>query len=215
MNVITCDQRSPEWHQARLGKLTGSVVGEAFATIKGGAWGAGRRNLRIRLVLERLTGRSQENGFHSADMDRGIELEDAARRAYEAETGRLVEPVGFVQHDALLTGCSPDGVIGSLDAIEGVIEIKAPKAATHLDYLRGGLPRDYYLQIVHSLWLTGATWGDFASYCPEFPDALRLKITRVTVTDAERAAHELAVRLFLSECEKEEHDVRALVAVPA
>lgn len=207
MRVITCDQRSDQWHQARLGKLTGSRVGDAFATIKKGE-AASRRNLRLQLVLERLTGRSQENGYVSPDMERGTLLEDDARAAYEAETGILVQSVGFVQHDELLAGCSPDGL-----PHQGLIEIKCPKAATHLDYLRGGLPQNYREQITHGLWLTEAAWGDFVSFHPDFPPALRMKITRLYAKNLDLAAHELNVRLFLTEVDKEYADVAQLAGV--
>lgn len=210
MRLITCAQRSDEWRTARLGKLTGSRVSDAFAKLKSGGEAAGRRNLKIQLVLEQLTGQSQENGYQSSDMLRGIELEAEARAAYEAETGIVVTEVGFVQHDELLAGCSPDGLTD-----DGLIDLKCPKAATHLEYLRGGLPLEYRLQLVHGLWLTGRAWAEMISYHPAFPPPLRLKITRIAATDTDVAAHELNVRLFLSECEKELAEVRALMAVPA
>jgi hypothetical protein len=208
--IIHADQRSPEWVAARLGRLTASVIADAFAKTKSG-WGAGRKNLRTRLVLERITGQSQENGFVSADMLRGIELESEARATYEIETGRLVSPVGFLSHPELLTGASPDGFVDA----DGVIEIKCPKAATHLEYLRGGLPEEYRLQILQCLWLSGRAWGEFVSYHPDFPAPLRLKITRVTATAQELHAHELAVRLFLSEVDAEEREIRGLMTAAA
>lgn len=211
MRIITCAQRSPEWVACRLGRLTGSRVADAFATLKSGKGeAAGRRNLRVQLVLERLTGQSQENGYTSYDMERGIELEGDARAAYEAETGIFVEPVGFIAHDTLMAGASPDGLTS-----EGGIEIKCPKAATHLDYLRGGLPHEYLLQSIHGLWLTGRAWWDFVSYHPAFPEPLRLKVTRIAAATIDVKAHELNVRLFLDEVEKEVEAVKALMAVPA
>jgi len=208
--ILPCDQRSPEWASARLGRLTASRVADAFATLKKGGEAAGRRNLRVQLVLERLTGRAQEDGFLSFDMERGIELEAEARAAYEAETGIMVESVGFVMHDELMAGCSPDGLTA-----DGLIEIKCPKAATHLDYLRGELPNEYFLQIVHGLWLTGRAWGDFVSYHPDFPEQVRLKRTRIQASDIDFPAHELAVRLFLSDVDREVESVAALMGVPA
>lgn len=207
MRVIDCMQRTPEWVAARLGRLTGSCVSDAFATRKDKAEAAGRRNLRVQLVLERITGQSQESGFQSDDMRRGIELEPDALLAYEAMTGAIISPVGFVAHDDLMAGCSPDGFVS-----DGLVEIKCPKAATHLDYVRDGLPREYFLQIVHSLWLTGAAWGDFVSFHPTFPERLRLKVTRVYASETERKAHEILVRAFLSEVDKEEASVRALMS---
>lgn len=182
---------------ARLGRLTSSCAADAFATIKKGE-AASRRNLRVQLVLERLTGRSQESGYTNFDMERGILLEADARRAYEAVTGTLIDPVGFIAHDELMAGCSPDGLTA-----DGLIEIKCPKAATHLDYVRGEIPGDYRTQIAHSLWITGKAWADFVSYHPDFPDHLRLKVTRLWARDLDLTAHEVAVRCFLSEVDAE------------
>lgn len=206
MKVIDCPQRSPQWFAARLGRLTGSRVADAFATRKDKTEAAGRRNLRIQLVLERLTGKPQEKQFISQAMERGAQLEADAVAAYEAETAVFIEPVGFIAHDDLMAGTSPDGLIGD----DGGVEVKCPEAAAHLDYLRGGLPNDYYLQCVHGLWLTGRAWWDFVSFNPEFPPELRLKRTRVTATDTERAAHEVNVRAFLAEVDRETEAVRSL-----
>lgn len=206
MTVIDVPQRSPEWFAARLGRLTASALGDAFATTKSG-YSTSRRNLRLRLVLERLTGKSQESGYTNAAMERGVLLEPEARAAYEAESGLLVDEVGFIIHDELLTGASPDGLIGE----DGGIEIKCPGAAAHLDYLKGQVPQDYILQIAHSLWLTGRAWWEFASWNPDFPEPLRLKVQRLYAKDLDLKAHELNVRLFLDEVSKELAEVQALM----
>jgi len=209
VKVITCDQRSPEWFAARLGRLTASSLGDAFATTKSG-YSTSRRNLKLRLVLERLTGKSQENGYTNAAMERGVLIEPDARAAYEVESGLLVDTVGFIVHDELLTGASPDGIIGD----DGGLEIKCPGAAAHLDFLKSEvIPNDYQLQVAHTLWLTGRAWWDFVSFNPDFPEPLRLKVQRLRATDVNMAAHELAVRLFLSEVDKELADVQALMGV--
>lgn len=210
MRIIECAQRSPEWYAARLGKLTGSCVGEALATRKDGKEAAGRRNTRLRLALERITGKAQDNGYESRAMHRGAELEAVAIAAYEAETGIFVEPVGFIEHDTLAAGCSPDGLTS-----EGGTEIKCPEISAHYDYLRGGLPREYYLQCVHGLWITGRAWWDFVSFHPDFPEPLRLKRTRILAADVDLVAHELSVTLLLSEVEKEIAGVLALMPAGA
>ncbi len=210
MKVHTCAQRSPEWHAIRLGKLTGSCVAEAFATRKDKQEAAGRRNTRLRLALERITGKPQENGYESKAMQRGAELEAAAIAAYEAETGVFVEPVGFIEHDTLLSGCSPDGL-----TTDGGTEIKCPEISAHYAYLRGGLPNEYYLQCVHGLWLTGREWWDFVSFHPDFPEPLRLKRTRIHAATVDLIAHELSVSLFLDEVQREVEAVQALMTTGA
>ena len=200
MKVIHADQRSAEWFTARLGKLTGSRAADMLATIKSGE-AAARRNLRVQLVLERLTGRSQENGFVSPAMQQGIDREADAAALYEGLTGRLLSTSGFLQHDTLAAGCSLDGHVGDY---EGIIEIKAPLAATHFEYLRTGLVPDIYRkQIVHGLWISGAWWCDWLSYQPEFPEPIQVKLVRVERNKDEIAAYETKARAFLAEVDQE------------
>jgi len=94
MIVLNIPQRGPEWVAARLGRVSGSDAADLIATLKNGGEAASRRDLRVRLALERITGQSQESGYINADMTRGIELEPLALAAYEAQTGGLGQPVG-------------------------------------------------------------------------------------------------------------------------
>lgn len=212
--VINAEQRSAEWFAARCGKLTGSCAADVFAKVKSGE-AAGRRDLRTRLVVERLTGQTQDDGgFVSKDMQRGTDLEPEAFAAYEAETGTMVQRAGFLLRSDLPVGCSPDGVIGDYD---GILELKCPKAATHLRYLRapGTLPAEHVAQVHHALFVTGAAYVDFCSFDPRFPPDLRLFLVRVTRESVDLAAYELAVRLFLDEVQKEYDDVQRLRVVAA
>jgi putative phage-type endonuclease len=207
--IATPDQRTPAWYAARVGKLTASRASDMLATIKTGE-AAARRDLRMQIVCERLTNMSQDNGFVNAEMQRGIDKEADARAAYEAQTGALVQPVGFLQHPELLTGGSPDGEIGNYS---GLVEIKCPKSATHLSYLRSRVvPKEYLAQIQHQLWLTGARWCDFVSFDDRFPEPLRLVIVRVTRESVDLKAYELLVRLFLTEVDREYAAVAELAA---
>jgi len=212
MIALCPDQRTPDWYAARLGRLTGSAASDMLARIKTGE-AAARRDLRLRLVCERLTGQSQEDGFVSPAMQHGIDLEPVAFAAYESATGHMVNRVGFLAHDDLPAGCSPDGEIGGF---VGIVELKCPKSATHLKYLRAGtVPSDYLPQITHNLWVTGAAWCDFASFDDRFPPSLQLFRVRVERNDAEIASYELMVRAFLAEVDAELADVagRATAAV--
>ena len=198
--VLKMDQRSPEWIAVRLGRLTASRAADMLSTIKHGE-AASRRNLRVQLVLERITGRSHERGFQSQAMQHGIDREAEARGAYEAMAGHLLQNTGFVSASDLMVGCSLDGHVGDF---EGLIEIKCPLSATHLDYLKTGVvPGEYLKQITHGLWITGAQWCDWMSYDPAFPEPLRAKLVRVTRDEAEIAAYEQAALAFLAEVETE------------
>ena len=175
---------------------------------------AARRDLRTRLVVEQLTGQSAENGYINAEMQRGIDKEPDAIGAYEALTGQLVEPVGFCSHDELPAGCSPDGQINGW---RGLLELKCPKSATHLSYLRarGTVPTDYLHQIVHNLWITGAQWADFVSFDDRFPAPLQLVVIRVAWKADQIASYELMARTFLSEVATERAEVEALAMAGA
>jgi putative phage-type endonuclease len=195
--VIDCAQRSPEWFAARAGRLTGSVAADIFATLKSGGEPACRRDLRTRLVVERLTGRPQEDDFQNADMRRGIELEPLARKAYEARTGNLVEQTGFLAHTDLLMGCSLDGHVGDFD---GIVELKCPRSARHFAYLKAKtVPTEHTYQIAHNLFVSGAAWCDFVSFDPTMPDKLQVFVVRVARDEKAMASYEFAARQFLKE----------------
>jgi len=194
--VIDAPQRSPAWQQARLGRLTSSRASDMLAVIKSGE-AAGRRNLRVQLALERITGQAQAPTYQSAAMLQGIEREAEAAGLYEALTGTLLRSTGFLQHGSLMVGASLDGHVGDF---AGVVELKCPNAATHLEYLTTGvIPGDYRKQIVHQLYVSGARWCDWLSYCPEFPIGLQVKLVRVERNDQEIASYALAAALFLKE----------------
>lgn len=204
-DIITAPQRSPEWRKARLGRLTGSSAADMLATIKSGE-AAARRDLRLQLVTERLTGEPQDTVYVNADMQRGIDLEAAARGAYESATGNLVQESGFLSAHDLMVGCSLDGHIGDM---EGICEIKCPKSSTHLRYLRSSTaPADHLAQITHNLWVSGAQWCDFVSFDDRFPEKLRLVIRRVLAEELDLAAYEAKARAFLAEVDTEEAALR-------
>jgi predicted phage-related endonuclease len=207
VKIHTIDQRSPEWFALRAGRLTGSAAADMLATIKGKGEAAARRDLRLRLVCERLTGIPQEDAYINAAMQRGIDKEADAIAAYEAETGNLVRRTGFIQHDDLMAGCSLDG---DVDDFTGIIEVKCPKSSTHLSTARAlDVPSGYIPQISHNLWITGAKWCDFISFDDRLPPELALVIVRVTL---DTTAYEMAARAFLTEVDGELKAVDAMRA---
>lgn len=174
MKVINAEQRSPEWFAARCGIATASNFAKVLSTIKSGE-SAERRNYRIKLALERITGTVEES-YQNEAMRIGIEREPQARIAYEAGTGNMADEVGFCLHDELECGASPDGLIDE----DGGLEIKCPTPGKHFEYLRAnGEPLEYTAQIQGCMWVTGRKWWDFVSYCPDFPDNASLIVRRV------------------------------------
>ena len=206
--IIDAEQRSPEWFAARAGLLTGSRACDVLATIKSGE-AAARRDYRMQLITERLTGQPQEDGFVNAAMQRGIDLEPKAFAAYEALTGSVAVRTGFLRHNSLMAGCSLDGHV---DGFTGIVEIKCLKSATHLKYWRGKseAPADYLPQITHNLWITGAAWCDFLSFDDRFPEDMQTFLVRVKREDVDIAAYEAKALAFLAEVETEVNAIKTM-----
>ena len=205
--VIDCEQKSPEWFTARLGRLTGSVAVDITRTVKSGE-AASRRNLRVRLALERITGRSQESDYESQAMQHGNEFEAKALSTYEARSGSLVERVGFLRCESLMAGCSLDALV---DGGDGIVEAKCPKSATHLEYLRTRqIPNDYYWQCVHNLWVSGAKYADFISFDAAFPDELQYLCVRMERNKTVIAEYEALATRFLAEVAVEVSEIEAM-----
>ena len=188
-------QGSPEWHAERLGKVTASRMADVCARTKSG-WGASRKNYMAELVAERLTGARAE-GFTNAAMQWGTDQEPEARVAYEFYRDATVVEVGFVPHPSIAdTGASPDGLVGE----DGLVEIKCPNTATHIETLLGGtVPEKYVLQMQWQMACTDRQWCDFASFDPRLPESMRLFVQRVPRDDALVASLEKDVVEFLTE----------------
>ena len=187
------EQRSEEWFQARLGKVTASRVADVLAKIKSGE-SASRRNYKIQLVSERLTGERQETYINQAMQD-GIDREFYARERYVQQFGE-VEEVGFVKHPTLEAGASPDGMVGD----DGLLEIKCPMGTTHTETLMTQeVPSKYIPQIQFQLRCTGRKWCDFVSYNPMFPEHLQVFVKRVEADEVYQMELDKEIEAFLLE----------------
>jgi putative phage-type endonuclease len=201
-------QRTPAWRAARLGKATSSRIADIIARTKSG-YSTSRANYAAQLVCERLTGVATET-FQSAAMAWGIEKEPEAWRLYEFEQDVAVSRAGFLDHPALkMSGASPDGLVGE----DGLVEIKCPITATHLDTVLGAsIPGKYLTQMQWQLAVTGRRWCDFVSYDPRLPADLRLFIQRVPRNAILIGALEREVERFLAEVEATIARLRELAA---
>jgi putative phage-type endonuclease len=198
-------QGSPEWFAARLGKVTASRMADLMARTKTG-WGASRANYMAELLVERLTGQPAD-GYESPAMRWGTEQEPFARAAYEFRTDADVALAGFVDHPGIAaSGASPDGLVGE----DGLLEIKCPNTATHIEtLLSGSIPQKYFDQMQWQMACTGRAWCDFASFDPRLPESMRLWVQRVQRDAARIAELEAAVRDFLAELDAKEAALRA------
>jgi putative phage-type endonuclease len=170
-----CVQGTDEWRAARVGLITASRIRDVLAKVKSGE-AATRRNYKAQLVVERLTGKPYGDDYTNAAMRWGVEQEPFARAAYEMQRGLLVDQVGLVLHPIIeMSGASPDGLVGA----DGLVEIKCPKTANHLDWLLADVPpAEYEPQMQWQMACTGRAWCDFVSYEPNLPEHLQLFVVR-------------------------------------
>jgi putative phage-type endonuclease len=188
-------QGTGEWFNARTGKLTASRMRSAMKRLKNGEDSAERKNLKIEILCERMTGDIVDK-FVSTAMQWGIEKEPEAKAAYEAKTGRIITDVGFIDHPRIeFCGASPDGFVD-----DGLIEIKCPNTSTHVGWiLDGGIPEEHKAQMTLQAAVTGRSWVDFVSYDPRMPEAQQLLVRRFYPTPAEIAEIEEEAKKFLQE----------------
>jgi putative phage-type endonuclease len=191
-------QGSDEWLSLRAGKVTASRVADVIAKTKTG-WGASRANYAAELIVERLTGQPAPS-FTNAAMQHGTLCEPQARCAYAAHYNVEVLEVPFVHHPEIPnSGASPDGLVGS----SGLLEIKCPTTATHLETLEGApIAAKYLTQMQWQLACTGRDWCDFASFDPRLPPAMQLHIRRVERDVSMILDLEQAVTEFLAEIDE-------------
>lgn len=191
-------QGTPEWHALRVGKVTASRVADVIAKTKAG-WGASRANYMAELIAERLTGEAAEK-FTNAAMVWGTEKEPDARSAYEFFRDASVTEIAFVPHPSIaMTGASPDGLVGS----DGLVEIKCPNTATHLDTLLSqSIPAKYVTQMLWQMEVSGRAWCDFVSYDPRLPETMSLFVKRVERDDKRISELRSSVVEFLEEVEQ-------------
>ncbi len=170
------EQGSPEWHAARIGKLTASRFPDLMATLKSGKPAQGYLNVVWDAVVERMTQTKTET-FQSAWMTRGIELEPLAREAYSDAMLVAVHEEAIVvhpEHDFIT--CSPDGLVGD----DGLVEFKCPTPANHGQaLLNGSHVGKYYWQCIGQMYVCQRQWCDLVSYHPDFPEGLQLAIQRI------------------------------------
>jgi putative phage-type endonuclease len=138
-------QRTPEWFEARAGRLTASCFGAALGLSP---------HLSRQALWRQLTGRETFEGNVATDW--GTEHEDEAICAYEELTGSIVLPAPFVPYQEW-SGCSPDGYVG-----DGLIEVKAPYSQRVFETW----PDHYRVQVIGQMAITGRDWCDCWCWTP-------------------------------------------------
>ena len=186
MRWLDVEPQSPEWKAARLGKLGSSEFSKVLTPVERKV-SAQSSSVMFRILAELITGEPVENSEYRTEwMDRGVEMEDQAYRAYEAISDNETMRGGIFLADDGVLCCSPDRLIGD----DGDLELKAPLIHTQIKYaLEGGLAKEYNMQIQGRLMITGRKWVDIFSFHP------RLILPAVRVFRDEKLISELRVGL--------------------
>lgn len=198
------EQRTDAWHSARLGKVTASRTADVMAQTKSG-YSASRANYMAQLITERLT-QTPTEGFSSSAMQWGTDTEPQARMAYELMTGEAVVETGFIPHPTIAGfGASPDGLVGS----DGLIEIKCPNSATHIETLLAGkVPSKYMIQMQVQMMCCGRDWCDFVSFDPRMPGDMNFWMQRVHADHAMQTDIATEVIKFLGDLDHKLQQLR-------
>lgn len=157
-NLMT--QRTPEWFDVRMGKVTGTSLQKIVGTP------AAKKKAFYELVAERL---SLPDYDEENPMARGARLEDEARVKYEELSGYVVATAGFChREDNKYIGFSPDGLICLEGRYVGHLEIKCLGGGNHIQALmEKEIPKEYLPQIIQG-WIVNddCEWTDFFMYDP-------------------------------------------------
>jgi putative phage-type endonuclease len=191
-------QGTDEWRQARCGSIGASDAPRVVRRTKSG-YSADRDSLMASKILERLTGVPVEIPKTFA-MAQGTEREPIARMTYSVIKGVDVEEVGLIKHPLIKgTHSSPDGLVGET----GLLEIKCPLPAAHLDTLLGETISEAHLvQMQWQMACTGRAWCDFTSFSSDFPPAMQLWVRRVRRDAAFIAELEREIAQFIKEVDR-------------
>ena len=155
-------QRTPEWHERRKGRVTGSIAGAIL-----GLSPYMTRADALRLMVREALGAEREFKGNVAT-EYGSHHEAGALIEFQMETGVTVYPAPFVPHDDWL-GASPDGYTSD----GGLIEVKCPYSLRDAAWpvFKPIGPDDdaqphYYAQIQVQLYVTGRPHCHFWQWAP-------------------------------------------------
>jgi exodeoxyribonuclease (lambda-induced) len=189
MRFVECQQGTAEWLAARAGRITASCFADAISLCsrRSGARNVGdptaaAERYAADLAIERINGKPYGEPVKTWLLERGHEMEFAARMKYESRTRSFVTEAGICLTDDDVFGYSTDGLVDS----DGLIEIKAPIDGSKILALgRTGDLSEYVHQMQGGMWITGRRWCDFIMYVPELASVGKdLYVKRVHRDDA-------------------------------
>lgn len=163
MEIINCEQGTPEWFVARAGIVTASEFQTLLMKGKGGGVSLTRQTYMRKLAGEIITGVPTEP-YANQHMERGKVMEAEARDLYAFMSDCDPQQVGFVVQGR--AGASPDSLIGD----KGGLEIKTRLPHLQIELLeRDEVPSEHLAQIQGGMWVCEREWWDFVSYWPKLP----------------------------------------------
>lgn len=148
---IELDQGTSEWKQWRLGGFGASDVPVLMGE---NPWKS------IETLLKEKEGYGGD--YQNSAMRRGKMLEPEARKEYCRKFGLSVAPICLQHKDYFWARASLDGMSGNR---KNVVEIKCGESA-YRRAQRGEIPKYYYGQLQHILFVTGLDMIDYWCYLP-------------------------------------------------
>lgn len=196
MKIHRLEQQTEEWHNLRLGKITGTVLADLYGTPKA------RESAFYEILAERLTPSVDMEYLQENAMTRGNRLEYPAIQAFEYVTGKKVERAGFCESDENeFIGYSPDGMIGETEDVE----VKSPLGKNYMKIvLTNEVPKEYHHQIIQGFVVNPKLQKRyFVAYNPDivsYPIHI-IEVTRESL--AEEIAEALEIeKTFIQEIEE-------------
>lgn len=197
MIVHNVEQGTDEWRKVKAGKASASnfsaIIGK---NARGTEYLKAREIYMMEVVTEMLTGEPASEIVAKA-LQWGKDHEQVAREIFNERTGLDATKIGFCQHDTLLAGASPDGLIDW----DGGWECKCPvNSMNHVQTLLHGMPPEHMAQVQGNMWITKREFWIFASFDPRMPEGLDLYTQRIERDESYIAMLESEVEKFLKEC---------------
>ena len=201
------EQGSSEWLKQRLGKITGSRIGDLMTSgKKGEMFGKTALSYIYEVCAERdllqkyidddylFDIYQQQVSINNKFIEFGHDNEDFATERYQLVTECTLEECESIQHPTISHfSASPDR-IAIKDGLRKVVEIKVPLPKTFMEYmaevkdnetLKSVNPK-YYYQTMAEMACTGLDKADFVVFCPFLKHNIHIvEITRDEAVIAE------------------------------
>ena len=207
------EQGTPEWHQARMQKVTGSCASKIATAKRGKAFTATAKTYMEKIISDWLAPSVIPEELRGKAIEWGNTHEPTARMEFAMTIECRVEETGFVQLNPFM-GCSDDGSGLDEDGRKFVVEIKCP-LNNHVKHLlmarknegspKKQIPTDYYWQCVYNAIVTQSEYFYFVSFDPRVFTKHRFSIVRVEMEDIAEDVQQLkeATLYFVQELIKE------------